>query len=402
MAQRSWGQVFYGEDFAGILQEEPGDRYSFTYDKAYLENGKTIISHCLPLRESPHISSYGLHPFFDNLVAEGWLESAQKRALGKRETSRFELLLAFGFDCAGAVSVRDPEPAKMSDAMLDLNDPREYSLLSNRASLSGIQPKMVVKQKGSQFFPCGPGELSTHIAKFPSPSHQNILENEFLCTQIHNFLLHNDPTSEIILDAVQGIDFPALIIKRFDRSENARIHFEEFNQLLNQKSRDKYEGSHKDMADFILKTPGCVPAENYRLFGRIITGFLIGNTDMHLKNFAMIHTPEGLRLSPAYDLICASIYGYKTIALEINHAKNMRIGDLKAKHIVGLGQEFNLPAEAIDMKVREIKERIDGAKDFISQATFGDSALKKQLIETMDQRWNGTFALIGQALSKKL
>jgi serine/threonine-protein kinase HipA len=57
-----------------------------------------------------------LHPFFDNLVVEGWLETAQMRLLGKHQVNRFELLLAFGQDLAGAVSVIDQEPAHLSVA----------------------------------------------------------------------------------------------------------------------------------------------------------------------------------------------------------------------------------------------------------------------------------------------
>ncbi len=51
------------------------------------------------------------------------------------------------------------------------------------------------------------------------------------------------------------------------------------------------------MADFIRATPGCLPVEIYRLYLRILAGLLLGNTDMHFKNFAMFHTPEGLRLT---------------------------------------------------------------------------------------------------------
>lgn len=69
--------------------------------------------------------------------------------------------------------------------------------------------------------------------------------------------------------------------------------------------------------------PRCLPAEIYRLYLRILAGLLLGNTDMHLKNFAMFCTDAGLRLSPAYDAISASLYGYKTIALSIDGAANL-------------------------------------------------------------------------------
>ena len=115
------GKVFYDKDkkyFAGYLREEPGDRTSFTYDEEYLNAALPPIAHSLPLRTEPFINQVGLLPFFDNLVAEGWLEKAQSRFLGKMDASRFELLLAFGQDCAGAVSsclwyqCRDHDPIR--------------------------------------------------------------------------------------------------------------------------------------------------------------------------------------------------------------------------------------------------------------------------------------------------
>lgn len=401
MAKLAWGKVNYNGHYAGVLQQMPGERYAFTYDESYLHAGHPYIAYGLPLQEEPHISMHGLHPFFDNLVAEGWLESAQKRILGNRSATRFELLLAFGFDCAGAVSVEDPEPQKMTDNMLDIDDQKESALLASRASLSGVQPKMAVIHRAGKFFPTAVNELSTYIAKFSSPGHANILENEYLTTLAHKKLIPDEQVVELSLGGVEGIDQPALLIKRFDRADNERIHFEEFNQLLSHKSSAKYDGNHKDMADFIAHTEGCVAAEKYRLYGRILAGLILGNTDMHLKNFAMIHTLAGLRLSPAYDLVTAALYDYKTIALTLDQADNLRLGDLKAKHIIGLGREYGLSDDAIMLKVAELRQNLSHSIDVVHACEVGDNQLKLLLTKMMEKRWNGTFASIGQALSKK-
>ncbi len=55
---------------------------SFTYDTSYLNAEQPAIAYTLSLRPEPFISQSGLPPFFDNLVAEGWLEEAQTRLLG--------------------------------------------------------------------------------------------------------------------------------------------------------------------------------------------------------------------------------------------------------------------------------------------------------------------------------
>jgi serine/threonine-protein kinase HipA len=214
-------------------------------------------------------------------------------------------------------------------------------------------------------------------------------------------LLPDDHVAEVFIGSLEGQSEPALLIKRFDRTATGRIHFEEFNQLLGHQSFAKYDGSYHDMADFIATTPGCLPTENFRLYGRILAGLLVGNTDMHFKNFAMLHTPHGLRLTPAYDEVAASLYGYETVALALAGASNRRLSELNARHIILLGQAFKLQTEAIYLMVKQLEKRKEAAKQAIVEADVNNPQLKDELINLMEKRWNGTFALIGKALSKK-
>ncbi len=448
MANLLWGKVYFNNMFAGYLREEPGDRITFAYDNSYISAGYPAIAHTLPVSEASHVSNNGLHPFFDNLVSEGWLEHAQSRLLGKHEVKRFELLLAFGFDCAGAVSVVDPEPSKLTEAMLDIDDPKEMAVLTSRASLSGVQPKLALIKENRIFRPTRIDEISTHIAKFPSSNHPDLIENEYLTSRAFKVLLPDDDIVELDIGEIEGLDDQALIIKRFDRDlthleegfgggsgsgagfgdgsgygggsahgfgypdgsgdsihpslfEIKRIHFEEFNQLLDRRSNAKYTGAHKDMAEFILQTDSCLPAQAYLLYRRILAGLLLGNTDMHLKNFSMLHTPQGLRFTPSYDQVAALLYKYKTVALSIAGASNLPIGKLKPANIIKLGEEFGLSPAAINMAIDGLHKNLNVAKQSISDAKFGSDNLKNNLMKLMEKRWNGTFALIGKTLSAR-
>ena len=195
----------------------------------------------------------------------------------------------------------------------------------------------------------------------------------------------------------------ALIIKRFDREADGRkIHFEEFNQLLNLPSEAKYDGSYEDMASFITNKPDCIPIDAERLFRRILASLLLGSTDAHLKNFAMFHTDEGLRLTPGYDVVAGSYYkDYQTIALQLAGAENLKIGELQAKHVVGLGQGFGLPERAIQLAIKDLEGGLEKTKDAVNEADAGSAALRDAIINIMEKRWNGTFALIGNLLSKR-
>lgn len=402
MATNLWGNVYYRDTFAGILSQEAGSRCVFIYDESYLQSSLPAISYTLPLQAEPHLSEYGLPPFFDNLCAEGWLKNVQARALGLQRDDRFPLLLAFGTDLAGAVSIIDPSPS--GDIVIDYNDQSNIAALSARASLSGVQPKLGAIKEGRMFRPAGRGERATYIAKLPSPTLPDILGLEYITTQACAALLKEDIVAEMTLAPLRDVSETALLIKRFDRTEDGeRIHFEEFNQLLSNRSEDKYEACYEHMADFIIQNRDiCLRVECDTLFRRIMACILTGNTDAHLKNFAMEHTESGLRLTPCYDLVATACYPqYQTLALGIEKAKNMIIGNISPKNIARLGNLFGLPDRAIMLAVSDFASRLNGAHSAIDASKNVEQYIKDNLHQQMEKRWNGTFDSIGTYLSKK-
>ena len=402
MATNLWGNVHYRDTFVGILSQEAGGRCVFTYDESYLQSSLPAISYTLPLRAEPHLSEYGLHPFFDNLCAEGWLKNAQACALGLRRDDRFPLLLAFGTDLAGAVSIIDPDPA--GDITINHNDPENIAALSAKASLSGVQPKLGAIREGRVFRPVGRGERATYIAKLPSPTLSDILGLEYITTRACAALLKKDTVAEMTLAPLQGVSERSLLVKRFDRTKDGeQIHFEEFNQLLGNRSENKYEACYEHMADFIIQNGDiCLRAECDTLFRRVMACILTGNTDAHLKNFAMEHTESGLRLAPCYDLVATACYPqYQTLALGIKGAENMRIGSIGPKNIVRLGNLFGLPDRAIMLAVSDFASRLERAHSAVDASKNIDQYIKDKLHQQMEKRWNGTFDSIGTYLSKK-
>lgn len=111
------GYVYYGGQFAGVLQEEVAPRkqgaeitgcYTFTYDKNYLRQG-VAIAYTLPLQTTP-LSSAHLHNAFRNLISEGWLLRLQSQVQKVDEYDYFGLLLANGEDLSGAITVLPTGP----------------------------------------------------------------------------------------------------------------------------------------------------------------------------------------------------------------------------------------------------------------------------------------------------
>lgn len=89
--------------------EEQGERIVFTYSAEWLQRPDAVpVSLTLPLRGEPYESN-GLHPFFENLLPEGWLLEVASKTLKISKGDPFGLLLATCGDCIGAVEVEPPD-----------------------------------------------------------------------------------------------------------------------------------------------------------------------------------------------------------------------------------------------------------------------------------------------------
>jgi HipA-like protein len=98
----------------GTLEESEDRRFiTFRYDESYLRGPDAVpVSLTIPLSLEP-LETWGLHPFFRNLLPEGWLRALSIAKLKVSEDDEFGLLLATGADCAGAVEVTPiNEPAE--------------------------------------------------------------------------------------------------------------------------------------------------------------------------------------------------------------------------------------------------------------------------------------------------
>jgi serine/threonine-protein kinase HipA len=72
----------------------------------------------------------------------------------------------------------------------------------------------------------------------------------------------------------------------------------------------KYDASYEDVAELIKSHSSRPLIDLGRIFRRLIVFALIGNCDAHLKNFSLLETPTGLRLSPAYDVVNTALHDH--------------------------------------------------------------------------------------------
>lgn len=108
-------KVSISGQLVGFLDEEDG-RTSFAYTSDWLSRPDAQpVSLTLPLQAEPY-THHGLHPFFENLLPEGWLFDIASKKLKISKDDPFGMLLATCGDCVGAVEI---EPANGDGADRD-------------------------------------------------------------------------------------------------------------------------------------------------------------------------------------------------------------------------------------------------------------------------------------------
>lgn len=109
---------------------------------------------------------------------------------------------------------------------------------------------------------------------------------------------------------IKGTTGLAYITRRIDRKiTNNKIEMlamEDFCQLDLRLTEDKYRGSYERCAKIIKKYSSRVGIDMTEFYIRLVFSFIVGNSDMHLKNFSLIETAEYSNeyvLSSAYNLL---------------------------------------------------------------------------------------------------
>lgn len=98
----------------------------------------------------------------------------------------------------------------------------------------------------------------------------------------------------------------AYITKRIDRRDGKMLAMEDFCQLDGRLTEDKYKGSYERCAKIIRQYSSRAGLDITELFIRVVFSYIVGNSDMHLKDFSLIETDENSGsyiLSDAYDML---------------------------------------------------------------------------------------------------
>ncbi|MBA2663945.1 MAG: type II toxin-antitoxin system HipA family toxin [Bradymonadaceae bacterium] len=312
----------------GAAVAEQDDRFSFRYDRAWLEQANAFaLSARLPRRQESW-SAGEAHPFFANLLPEGIARETVCNRLGISTDNDAALLQALGDDTAGAfrfVSATPGSPAReprerqlVAASDLERWAQGEPALASNpdylpRLSLAGAQHKIAVIETSDGYAIPATGEPSTHILKFDAHRFPHLTANEFLTMAFAEQL--GLAVARVRLDT--RTTPPFLVIERYDRAQGApgvtrRLHQEDFCQALGVLPSRKYEldggPTLREVGECLRATSRAPALDALALVRWAIFCVLAGNADGHAKNLSILYGDQGPGLAPFYDLVCTRAF----------------------------------------------------------------------------------------------
>ncbi|GAA0308272.1 HipA domain-containing protein [Rhodovulum strictum] len=327
------------------------------------------VSLSMPIREEPY-GDVITRGFFSNLLFENEMRDQIMQRHGISERDIVGLLFHLGADCPGAIScvpegsppgkrpgrldldygaldgspaipgalsaVTNPLPVagSLAEIMASLRDHRRVPPQTEDPSpLAGVQGKIALARlpDGRLGLPHpGSGAPTTHILKVPRAADMTSVLREHLATR----LMARAQTHPVAETCVLGEgDLKGLLVARFDRRLDGnvvhRVHQEDFCQALGFGHWLKYERNGGEGRAFTAGAIGRlldatrVPAKARQAFFEItLVNLVLGNSDNHAKNHALLHTGSKPELAPAYDI--------DPVMLDnVTHEMSFRIGEAR-------------------------------------------------------------------------
>ncbi len=185
----------------------------------------------------------------------------------------------------------------------------------------------------------------------------------------------------------------AYITKRVDRfmrnDVTVKLAMEDFCQLDGRLTEDKYKGSYERCGKIISRYSSRPMFDLSEFFMRIVFCFIVGNSDMHLKNFSLIENkPNGgeYELSPAYDLLPVNV-----ILPEDNNqfglAMNGKLCNARKKDFTAFAENIGVPLGSSEKIIKAVVALKDKYIDMCENSLLSHT-MRQKLIELIDRRVN--------------
>ncbi len=354
--------------------DENGRSVVFRYHDDWLNlPGAYPISLSLPLGPQAQLDRPAYN-FFDNLLQEN---DQLDQLLNREGINRNDIVGILGYlgaDCAGALSclpVGAPpvkQPGHLANDYDTIDDQILTEIVSRLAKgralpeelrdpspVAGFRRKisLAMTLDGRLAIPKpGLGVPTTHILKIPDPNHPGEAEQEAAAARLA--LACGLAASNSGASSLGGQDF--ILIERFDRTIDEtglvmRVHQEDFAQALGLSSDLKYErragkGGRFDAAAIgaILDQTGAPALARDQFLRMTLFNLIIGNTDNHAKNHALLYAQGGAPLiAPMYDMVPIPLGNGFTDEFAFNIGTARRATELKQSDLIAFAALIGIP-----------------------------------------------------------
>lgn len=329
-----------------------------------------------------------LTPFFSNLLPEETMRRYLAERAGVNPAREFFLLWVLGQDLAGAITVEPADGEALPPNVHEGIDVGAIIEAPMRFSLAGVQLKFsAVQQASGGLTVPATGTGGSWIVKLPSSRFDAVPENEYSMMELARMLGMDVPETQLlpinqIANIPNGIGKyggSAFAIKRFDRAGAQAIHIEDFAQVFGVYPQDKYkkasmrniaqvigiEGQYEDIAEFTR---------------RLVFNTLIGNADMHLKNWSVIYKDKRTAsIAPAYDFVSTISYiPDDSASLKVSRSK--KFSDFTLDELSHLAAKAMLPEKLV---LDTAKQTVAGFHE-VWQKEKAHLPLTKSMIEAIE------------------
>lgn len=366
----------------GMLSQDTLGKFSFQYDLEWVRNPFAhALSQSLPLREKA-FEEKECAGYFGGLLPEDYNRELIARNIGVTAGNDYAMLKIIGGECAGAVTLLDPEqelPVREhsyhSVSLEELGSildtlPRKPLLAGEaeiRLSLAGAQNKLAVYSDETGFALPLHESPSTHILKPEAEVFPGLVANEAYCMR----LAKDTGMPVASAEPIQIGPHRCLMVQRYDRIGEGvdlqRLHQEDFCQAMGIPSRYKYQnegGPSLEQCFQLVREASSRPAKDLiTLFEAVLFNYLIGNNDAHGKNFSLLYHPSGDRLrvelAPLYDLVSTAAYPGLSPRMAMKVGSKDVPADLRLRHWEAFWKTVGFSANQARRQSRNFLQRMD-------------------------------------------
>ncbi len=355
--------VRLAETAVGDLRRRSGDAWEFRFRPDYLDRHPRRVLGQFFEDDLTRVHRENLRPpaFFSNLLPEGPLRQLVARRAGINEQREAFLLESLGRDLPGAVVVeRSNGDGPNGDEVTAAEEAPTPAPPRLKFSLAGVQLKFSVLRDGTRLNLPASGQGGRWIVKCPDAVHPGLPANEISMLRWARHAGIEVPDHELVAMAdfhglpeeVVFSEGEGLAVRRFDRTATARIHQEDFAQVLGLFPSERYDAYNYETIGNVVRAVAGVDA--FLEFARRLAFMVLsGNGDAHHKNWSLLY-PDGIKaaLAPAYDLVFTRAYDPND-ELALNLGGSKQFSDVTMATFRRLARKSRLEEETVVNAVGE-------------------------------------------------